>query len=74
MNLEAIESRFPIDQFWLFLADSMWPILPNANNEEELYVKKQKKMDGYVWCFWQLCIFMVCLFVFRYFSADLCHG
>ena len=44
MNLEAIESRFPIDQFWLFLADSMWPILPNANNEEELYVKKQKKI------------------------------
>ena len=43
MNLETIESRFPIDQFWLFLADSMWQILPNANNEEELYVKSTKE-------------------------------
>ena len=59
MNLETIESRFPIDQFWLFLADSMWPILPNANNEEELYVKSTKedsemnnRRDGWVflWC------------------------
>ena len=31
MNLETIESRFPIDQIWLFLADSMWSILPDAN-------------------------------------------
>ena len=43
MNLETIESRFPRDQFWLFLADSMWQILPNANNEEELYVKSTKE-------------------------------
>ena len=45
MNLETIESRFPIDQFWLFLVDSMWSILPNANNEEEI-IREETKEDS----------------------------
>ena len=71
MNLETIESRFPIDQFWLFLADSMWPILPNANNEEESYVKSTKedsemnnRRDG-----WLCLVFLVVVY---FYGAFIC--